>query len=156
MYKKFILYIIVLNFISHCGFTPIYLNKSNVNFTIDTIEFQGDQTINRFLETRLNQFKRHYNNNKKFQIKVNTKYEKNTITKDKAAKTTNYELLFITTFEISSNNNTLKILKISEKEIMSNINDDFEENKNERIAKQNFASSTSNKLANELSILNDN
>ena len=156
MYKKFILYIIVLNFISHCGFTPIYLNKSNVNFTIDTIEFQGDQTINRFLETRLNQFKIHYNNNKKFQIKVNTKYEKNTITKDKAAKTTNYELLFITTFEISSNNNTLKILKISEKEIMSNINDDFEENKNERIAKQNFASSTSNKLANELSILNDN
>jgi len=35
-------------------------------------------------------------------------------------------------------------------------NDNFEEQKEERITKQNFASSMSNKLVNELSLLNDN
>ena len=50
----------------------------------------------------------------------------------------------------------MKNLKISEKQIMNNIDDDFEEQKNERIAKQNFASSITNKLITEISILNDN
>ena len=45
---------------------------------------------------------------------------------------------------------------ISEKEVMDKNDDDFEEAKNERIIKQNFASSISNKLITELSILNDN
>ena len=38
---------------------------------------------------------------------------------------------------------------------MDNINDDLEEQKNERTHKQNFASSLSNKLLSELSMLND-
>ena len=39
---------------------------------------------------------------------------------------------------------------------MDNIDDDFEEQKNEKIAKQNFASSMASKLITEISILNDN
>ena len=39
---------------------------------------------------------------------------------------------------------------------MDNIDDDFEEQKNEKITKQNFASSMTNKLITEISILNDN
>ena len=156
MNKKLILIILLFNLVSHCGFTPVYLNKENVNFTISSVEFEGDRTINKFMKSSLNQFKKYYANNKRFNIKVNTKYEKNILTKDKAAKTTNYELSFISTFEISSNDKLIKIIKIAEREVMKNINDDFEEQKNEAIAKQNFASSTSNKLATELSILNDN
>ncbi len=38
---------------------------------------------------------------------------------------------------------------------MNNIEDKFEEQKEERIVKQNFASTTSKKLITELSILND-
>ena len=156
MYKKLIFIIVLFNLISHCGFEPMYLNKKNVNFTIETIEFVGDRSINRFLKNNLNQFKRYKENNKKFKIKANTKYEKNILTKDKSAKITNYELSFFTLFEITSSGKLIKVLKISDKEIMSNINDDFEEQQNERIAKENFASSTSEKLETELSILNDN
>ena len=39
---------------------------------------------------------------------------------------------------------------------MDNINDDFQEQKNERTYKQNFASAISNKLLTELSMLDDN
>tara|TARA_X000000368_G_C22628784_1_gene535643 strand:+ start:122 stop:592 length:471 start_codon:yes stop_codon:yes gene_type:complete len=156
MYKKFILLIVLFNLISHCGFTPLYVNQKNVNFTIVSIKFTGDKTINKFLKSRLYQFQKDKKDNKEFTINVNTKYEKNILTKDKTAKTTNYELSFIALFEISSNGQIIKILKISDTEIMNNINDDFEEQTNERIAKQNFASSTSKKIATELLILNDN
>ena len=155
MYKKFILVIIVFNFISHCGFSPLYLNQINVNFSITKIELEGNKVINNFLRNGLNQYMND-KYNKEFQIRIKTNYDKNTISKNKSAETTNYELLFNTVFEIRSNNKFVKILEISEKEIMENISDDFEEQKNERISMQNFASLASRKLATELTILNDN
>ena len=84
-----------------------------------------------------------------------TKYGKDVLSKDKAANTTSYQLSSKTTFKINSKNITVKELVVSEK-IMNNINDDFEEQKNEKTHKQNFASSISSKLLTELSMLNDN
>ena len=154
MYKKFILLIFLFNITSQCGFSPIYLNKLNVNFSITSMELEGNNIINNFLKNNLSQYKND-KYDKKFQIKITTNYKKNILSKNKSAETTNYELLFETVFEIRSGN-TLKIINFSEKEIMGNISDDFEEQKNERISMQNFASLASKKLATELSILNVN
>lgn len=155
MIKKFLIIIISFNLISHCGFTPLYSNKSDVNFSITSIEFKGDKEINNFLKNSLNKFTSN-ESEKKYKIKINSNYSKNVLSKNKAAETTNFELSANTTFQILSNNKILKEFKISEKKIMDNIDDDFEEQKNEKIAKQNFASSMTNKLVTEISILNDN
>ena len=154
MYKKFILLIFLFNITSQCGFSPIYLDKLNVNFSITSMELEGNNIINNFLKNNLSQYKND-KYDKKFQIKITTNYKKNILSKNKSAETTNYELLFETVFEIRSGN-ALKIISFSEKEIMENISDDFEEQKNERISMQNFASLASKKLATELSILNVN
>ena len=154
MSKKFFLLIILFTITSQCGFSPIYLNKLNVNFSITSMELEGNNIINNFLKNNLSQYKND-KYDKKFQIKITTNYKKNILSKNKSAETTNYELLFETVFEIRSGN-TLKIINFSEKEIMENISDDFEEQKNERISMQNFASLASKKLATELSILNVN
>ena len=155
MIKKFLIIIISFNLISHCGFTPLYSNKSDVNFSIISIEFKGDKEINNFLKNSLNKFTNN-ESEKKYKIKINSNYSKNVLSKNKAAETTNFELSANTTFQILSNNKILKEFKISEKKIMDNIDDDFEEQKNEKIAKQNFASSIASKLITEISILNDN
>ena len=155
MIKKFLIIIISFNLISHCGFTPLYSNKSDVNFSITSIEFKGDKEINNFLKNSLNKFTNN-ESEKKYKIKINSNYSKNVLSKNKAVETTNFELSANTTFQILSNNKILKEFKISEKKIMDNIDDDFEEQKNEKIAKQNFASSMTNKLVTEISILNDN
>ena len=155
MIKKFLIIIISFNLISHCGFTPLYSNKSDVNFSITSIEFEGDKELNNFLKNSLNKFTNN-ESEKKYTIKINSNYSKNVLSKNKAAETTNFELSTNTTFQILSNNKILKEFKISEKKIMDNIDDDFEEQKNEKIAKQNFASSMTNKLVTEISILNDN
>ena len=155
MIKKFIFFIIIFNFFTNCGFTPIYSNNTNLNFSISSIKFEGDKVINNFLKTNLSKF-RNNKYDKKFTIEVKTTYNKNILSKDKSAKITNYELTSETLFQISSNGKEIKNLIINEKKIMDNINDDFEEQKNERTHKQNFASSLSNKLLSELSMLNDN
>jgi len=154
MIKKIIPLFILFISISHCGFTPLYSKKTNIDFSITSIEFKGDRTINNFLKTNLKQYQNN-NYDRKFDITVITDYGKTILSKDKAANTTNYQLSSTTTFKINSNNKTIKEFKILEKEIMDNINDDFQEQRNEKTYKQNFASSISNKLLTELSLLND-
>ena len=154
MIKKFFLLILVTFLLNHCGFTPLYSNKSNNNFSIVNSTMKGDRTINNYIKINLYQLLND-NNEKQFTINVDTKYNKSVLSKDKTAKITEYELSSISVFEVSSNNRFIKKITISEKKNMNNIEDEFEEQKEERIVKQNFASTTSKKLITELSILND-
>ena len=154
MIKKFFLLILVTFLLNHCGFTPLYSNKSNNNFSIADLTMKGDRTINNYIKINLYQLLND-NNEKQFTINVDTKYNKSVLSKDKTAKITEYELSSISVFEVSSNNRFIKKITISEKKNMNNIEDEFEEQKEERIVKQNFASTTSKKLITELSILND-
>ena len=54
MIKKIILVMFIFSFSSHCGFTPLYSNKSEVNFSIISIELEGDKTINNYLKIIVN------------------------------------------------------------------------------------------------------
>ncbi len=154
MFKKIFLLLSITFLINHCGFTPLYSNKTNNDFSIIDLTMKGDRTINNYIKINLYQL---LNNNaeKQFRINVDTKYDKVILSKDKTAKITEYELISTSVFEVSSNDKFIKKITISEKKNMNNIEDKFEEQKEERIAKQNFASTTSRKLITELSILND-
>ncbi len=154
MLKKLTLLILISGLLTHCGFTPMHSKKDVYFFSIASISFQGDKTINNFLKVNLSQFQ---NNKyqKKFIIEVNTKYNKNILSKDKTAKITDYELLSNTVFKIFNGDKFIREIIVSEKKNMNNMNDKFEEQKYERSIKQNFASSISNKLITELSLLDD-
>ena len=154
MHQRVIIFLIFVNLLTHCGFAPVHLKKNNINFSITSIKLSGDKTINRYLKSNLNNFINN-NHSKKFQIEVNTEYDKNIISKDKSSKITDYQLTSTTFFKVNYNN-LVKTFSISEKKSMNNINDKFEEQKYERTIKQNFASTTSNKLKSELALLNDN
>lgn len=155
MFKKITLLIIICCFISNCGFTPLHLSKKNVNFSIKKITFEGDRTINSFLKSNLNQFQIKQGQ-KQYDIRSVTKYSKKILSKDKTAKITDYELSSNTVFQISLNDKFIKEIVLNEKKNMKNMSDKLEEQKYERVIKQNFASSISNKLILELSLINDN
>ena len=157
MFKKLIIIIISTNFLLQCGFTPMYSGKNgNINnVSINEISFIGDKIINNGIETNLIRYK-NSKNEKPFNIKIDTKFSKETLTKDKTAKVTDYKLSSVTIFEISSQDQFIKRIIISEEKNMNNMSDKFEEQKYERSIKQNFASSISSKIITELSLLNDN
>ena len=153
--KKIIIFIFIFSFVSHCGFTPLYSNYSEVNFSINLIKTEGDKELNNFLKSNLAKFENNESSNQ-FTIELNTNYMKNILSKNKAAKTTNFKLTADAKFKIFLNGEKIKELTISETNVMDKNDDNFKETKNEKIIKKSFASSIANKLITEISILNDN
>jgi len=148
MLKKNIIIISLIFFLANCGFTPIYLKNDNINFSIEKIKFVGDRDLNNFLKINLDRYKSEKNSNKIF-LTVETKYEKNILSKDRTGKISSYQLYAEAIFIIKSRN---KIIKIEEKKILESKDDKFEEARYEKSIKQSFAYSISNKLISKLII----
>jgi len=148
MIKKKILYISLIFFLTNCGFSPVYLKNTNLNFSIEQVNFTGDRDLNNFLRTNLNQYKNKNVKNKLY-IDASSIYKKIILSKDGTGQVTNYQLEAEVIFLVKPLN---KKIKITEKKVMDSMNDKFDEDRYERIIKQNFASSISNKLSLELII----
>jgi len=146
MIKKFTI-VITLIILTGCGFTPMHSKNNNNNFSIEQINFSGERELNTFLKFGLERYKS--SSDKKFFIDVESEFLKIILTKDKTGKITNYELIANVTFNIES----IKKIEFSEKKIIENLNDNFEQTKQERSVKQIFATSIINKLINQLSIV---
>ena len=148
MIRKNIILISLIFFLNHCGYTPIYLQNTDVNFSIEQAKYTGDREINNFFKTNLNQYKNEKVDNKIY-IEVNSIYEKIILSKDGTGAVTNYQLEAQVIFLIKPLN---KVIKINDKKIMKSMDDQFEEAKYERTIKQGFASSITNKLISKLLI----
>ena len=148
MMKKHIILISLIFFLTHCGFSPIYIKNTNTDFSIESVNYQGDRDLNNFLKTNLEQYKSE-KSNRKILIEATSDYRKIILTKNTASEVTNYKLIAKVTFLIKSTN---KKINITEEKIINSVDDKFEESRKERAAKQNFARSISNKLISELVI----
>ena len=146
MLKKNITILFLILFLVNCGFTPIYLKNKNINFSIGQVDYIGDRDLNNFLKINLDRYKSGKNSNKIF-LNVETKYNKNILSKDTTGKISSYQLDVEAIFVIKSTN---KIIKITEKKIFESKDDKFEEARYEKSLKQSFAYSISNKLISEL------
>ena len=146
MIKKFTV-VISLIILTGCGFTPMHSKKNNNNFSIEQVNFSGERELNNYLKISLMRYKN--SSDRKFFIDVESEFSKIILTKDKTGKVTNYELLANVTFKLKSN----KEIEFSEKKIIENLNDNFEQTKKERAVKQIFATSMINKLITQLNII---
>ena len=148
MIKKSISLIFLIFFLTNCGFTPVYLKNTNINYSIEQVDYTGDRELNNFLKSNLNKYKNEKGDKKIF-IEVNSVYKKDILTKDSTGKITSYELEAVVIFLIQPLNKKIQII---EKKIMNSMDDKFEETRQERIIKQSFVSSISNKLISEINI----
>ena len=148
MLKKNIIIISLILFLNSCGFTPIYLKKNDIKFSIEQVDYSGDRDLNNFLKINLDQYKNEKIDNKIY-IDAKSTYKKIILSKDGTGEVTNYQLEAEVIFLIKSNN---KEIKITERKIIDSMSDKFEEARYERSIKQNFATSITNKLTSELII----
>jgi hypothetical protein len=148
MIKKNIIIVFLILFLNSCGFTPIYLKKNDIKFSIEQVNYSGDRDLNNFLKINLDQYKNEKIDNK-ISIDAKSTYKKIILSKDGTGEVTNYQLEAEVIFLIKSNN---KEIKITERKIIDSMSDKFEEARYERSIKQNFASSITNKLTSELII----
>jgi outer membrane lipopolysaccharide assembly protein LptE/RlpB len=148
MIRKNVIFLSLIFFLTNCGFTPVYLKNTNVNFSVEQVNLTGDRELNNFIKTNLNKLKNEKNDNKIY-IEANSIYKKIVLSKDGAGEVTNYQLEAEVIFLIKPLN---KEIIIKEKKNMNSMNDKFEEARKERLVKQSFASSISSKLISEIII----
>ena len=146
--------ILLLLFLSSCGYSSIYKNQKSLDFQLNIVETKGDYEMNNLIE---NEIKLYSNTNSSsiYNIKIDTNYEKEVLTKNSSGVVTDYNLSVVSIFSINLKNKN-QILKFEENINIKNQTDTFEQNTYEKNIKRNFSSSIREKLISAISSLNDN
>ena len=150
---KNLIIITVLFFVTACGYTSVYKNKTT-NLQINILEMRGDNEFNNFIKNEINLYSNN-NSKNKYEISILSKYIKNIISKDTSGVATNFEVSVNAKISIINDEET-KEFEFNEKINIKNNLDSFEQNSYERNIKKNFASTIREKLITKILSTNDN
>ena len=145
---SFLLFLII--FIQGCGFTPVYVSNENINFRIESINFEGDQELNNYINIGLKKYISKESNVKNLKISTKSSYSKQAQSKNAKGNIQTFKVESSTTFRVTINDQTFDLV-YSEQSDMNNSDDTFELKSYENSIKQNFASSMVEKLILDLS-----
>jgi outer membrane lipopolysaccharide assembly protein LptE/RlpB len=146
--------IILLLFLSGCGYSSIYKNQQSLDFQLNIIGTEGDYEMNNLINNEI----RLYSNKdaqKIYNIKIDTDYKKNVLTKDSSGVITDYNISVVSVFSINLKSKN-KTFKFEEDINIKNQSNTFEQNTYEKNIKRNFASSIREKLISAILVANDN
>ena len=146
--KKFI-FVLLLTFLTNCGFTPIYKNVGNVNLKIIVNNLSGDRSTYNLIKSSLSMYSYDEAINT-ITIDINTKYEKNILAKDSTGKTTDYQIRIKAIFNIETNGLKKEITFVETFDYKS-FAKSFEEIQYEETVKQNISNTISRKLIDQIS-----
>ena len=147
---KKILPILLIFFLTSCGYTSIYKSQKIPNFRISIENINGDKTINRLIQKKLKRYSS--GDNLIYLIDVNSNFSRTVLSKNKTGRATNVNLSTTVQFSVKLND---KVKKFSFKEKLNieNSSDIYEQNNYENSIKDNFVSTIIGKLVQELSTL---
>ena len=145
---KNIFLISLLFFLCSCGYTSVYKNIKNRDLQIVISETQGDKEMNNLLSSEINLYS-NKNSLERFDVAIQTKYNKSILGKNISGNTTDYRLSVNSTFIVYFDQNSKK-LTFSEKINIKNRTDTFEQDSYEKNIRRNFASSLREKLISEI------
>jgi len=148
MKNKIILILTIIIMLTACEYQPVYNNSQLKNIKYDFIETKGDQQINKLI---INNFKRKQPklNVNIYKIKINSKFNKFVLAKDKFGSPTDYKLLVTSNFEIENDEQKISLV-ISEEFVYKNLQENYDQSNYESIIKKNLAEQISEKLRTKL------
>ena len=150
---KNLLILLITMFLNSCGYTALYKdnNLNNLDFNYEIMETYGDSEINNYILSNLNNYQ-DTSLAEKIEIKINSNYSKSGISNDKKGKTTTYNLVVETTFDININEKDNRIV-IKEKVRINKFDDTFEQKNYEKKIKKNISKLIVDRFINRVSIL---
>ena len=151
---KNIILFLFLFFLNSCGYTSIYKNQKSQDFQINIIEMTGDNVINNLIKNEL-KFYSNRNSNIKYDISINSNYQKVIVSKNSAGVATDYKLIAETVISFDKDDKD-NILNFNESINIKNNSNFNEQNNYEKNIKKNFASSIKNKFIIKIFNLDDN
>ena len=151
---KNITLIILVLFLYSCGYSSIYKNQKSQNFRINIIEAKGNSEMNNLIKNEIKLYSSK-NTTNIYNLKIDTDYTKETLTKDSTGLITDYKLSVTSIFTIDLKGKT-QVIKLKETINIKNQSDSFGQSTYEKNIKRNFASSIRKKLISEIFSINDN
>ena len=146
--------IILILFLYSCGYSSIYKNQTSQNFKINIIEKKGNSEMNNLIKNEIKLYSVK-NTTNIYNLKIDTDYKKEILTKDSAGIITDYKLSVTSIFRVDLKGVT-KVIELKETINIKNQSDSFEQNTYEKNIKRSFASSIREKLISEILKINDN
>lgn len=147
---KILKYIVLLVFVTNCGYSPIYSNLNNNNIDIKIEKVNGDKDINRLIVQKLSRYQNE-NTEKVYNVKIDSIFEKLILTKDTAGNATNFRLNLNVIFVATKNSNS-KEFQYFEVFDMKKGDTIFEEEKYENSIKNNMTNIIIQKFISQLQI----
>lgn len=151
---KNITLIILVLFLYSCGYSSIYKKETSQNFKINIIKANGNKEMNNLIKNEIKLYSDEDTTNI-YNLKIDTDYIKEALTKDTAGLITDYKLSVISIFTINLEEKT-KVIELKETINIKNQLDSFEQSTYEKNIKRNFATSIREKLISEILNINDN
>ena len=145
--KIFLISIISLLLLS-CGYTPLYKNQKNLNFSISINDISGDRKINNIIKNKLSRYNL-VEREKIYNITINSEYNKKIVAKDTAGNVTDYKISVYINFDVKSEKYN-KLLKFEESFNMKKFDDKVEEIDYEKNIKNNLVGIITQKLISQL------
>ena len=116
-------FLIILFFVSSCGYTPIFSNK-NSNFSIIEINSTGNNNLNKILINKLDNYKS-TNGKKRFSLKINTNLKKEIASKDTKGNPKTYKMYVNLKINTKDEKDNLKEKSFSKSIHYNNSNNKF-------------------------------
>jgi hypothetical protein len=150
MIKKILIISLIFFGINQCGYSPIFSNNQSANLNIKITEITGDEYINNYIKRKLNRYTD--TENKEIKVKINSKYNKSVITKDKQGNTSSSELKLTINFVTEQNGEIdSKNFSYTQNINMNSLNNKIEEDRYEKDMKEMLADSIINQAIQRLS-----
>tara|TARA_B100001175_G_C19098688_1_gene444092 strand:+ start:57 stop:515 length:459 start_codon:yes stop_codon:yes gene_type:complete len=146
--KNLIKILILLFFLSGCGYSPIFSSK-NTNFSIYELKSSGNSKLNRIINSRLNNYKGS-DNPKKFSLIIETYLNKEIASKDKKGNPKSYRINLTSNILIKDSNDIVKNKSFSKSVDYSNHSNKSNLKKYENETSKNLAEKISDEIINYL------
>jgi hypothetical protein len=150
--QKKIFTLLLLLFLSSCGYEAIYSikNSKNYNFFISELNFIGDRDINLRMKERLSNYTLN-KKNKKYSLKISSTSTKEIAAKNTLGDAVTFKNTIAANIELSMNGEFKNRFVIIESFIYNNNSNRFNLKKYEKEIKNNLAETITDKLILKLS-----
>ena len=144
MIKK-IFFLVLILFLSSCGYNPIYLKKSDTDLSLKNYQVTGNKIINKSIVSYLN-LKNNNNANAKYFLKLNSSKLVEIVAKDKVSNPTVYKTTIIVELLMTEGANVIKKRTFTSNFIYNNIANKFDLFQYQKNIDKNLINSLSEKI----------
>ena len=136
--------LILLIFISNCGYSIVHKDVEKRNIDVKIIDTRGNTNINAKLVKKLKQLS---NNNAEdyIEVNINSNYQKQIISRTSTGSVDDYKIILTVNYNILVNEN-IQTINFQQEFKLKNTDESFERQKNEAILIDDFISSSINEL----------